>query len=127
MNFIYEKQDDVAILTLKGKLIGSPETDKLHDKVLSLIEDGITKMVIDLKFITWMGSLGIGALMRCLMTIRRADGDLRLSGLSEKVKKLFSITKLSFSIKTVKPKLFAKGTAVIRKKFASIFRLKSDS
>ena len=94
MNFIYEKQDDVAILTLKGKLIGPPETDKLHDKVLSLIEDGITKMVIDLKFITWMGSLGIGALMRCLMTIRRADGDLRLSGLSEKVKKLFSITKL---------------------------------
>jgi len=66
----------------------------LHDKVLSLIEDGITKMVIDLKFITWMGSLGIGALMRCLMTIGRADGDLRLSGLSEKVKKLFSITKL---------------------------------
>jgi anti-sigma B factor antagonist len=94
MHFVQQRFGDVEVLSIKGKLIGSPETDKLHERVKSILADDVQKIVLDLKHINWLASLGMGALMRCVMTARSSDGDLYLAGLSEKVKNLFAITKL---------------------------------
>ena len=94
MHFIEEKQNGIYILTIKGKLMGPPETDQMQDKIRTALSENYKNVVIDLKNITWMASLGIGALMRALSTVRNAGGDLRLSGLSEKVKNVFEITKV---------------------------------
>jgi len=94
MHFVQQRFGDVEVLSIKGKLIGSPETDKLHERVKSILTEDIKKIVIDLKHIHWLASLGMGALMRCVMAARAEGGDLYLAGLSEKVKNLFLITKL---------------------------------
>lgn len=86
--------DDVAILTLKGKLMGGPETAAVHDKVRSLIADKITKVVIDLGGVKWMNSSGLGALMACHTSLRNANGQLKLASVTDKVQSLFMITKL---------------------------------
>jgi anti-sigma B factor antagonist len=102
MKIIEKMQGDVAIISLKGKLLGPPETDELHELVKSYIEKKITKIVMDMRYVTWMGSMGIGAIMRCLITVRNADGDLRLAGLTDKLESIFSITQVIGIIKTFK-------------------------
>ena len=94
LHFVEQNYGEIFVLSLKGKLTGSPETDKLHEKIKSLIGDNKNKIVLDLRHINWLASVGIGAIMRCMFTVRNSGGDLRLTGLTEKVKNLFEITKL---------------------------------
>jgi anti-sigma B factor antagonist len=100
MHFIERQEGDVLILSIKGRLAGPPETDKLNERIQSKITENKTKIVLNLKNIHWMSSLGIGAIMRNLRAVREAGGDLRLTGLSEKIKDIFQITKLIGVIQT---------------------------
>lgn len=85
---------DVAVLVVKGNLMGGPETIAVHEKVKELIEEGMTKVVIDLSNVKWMNSSGLGTMMGCMTSLKNAGGDLKLSGVTEKVKSLFMVTKL---------------------------------
>lgn len=87
-------EGDVAVIELKGKMMGGPETMEIHTKVKELIDKGINKVVIDLGKVSWMNSTGLGALMGSLTSLRNAKGDLKLARVTEKVKSLFMITKL---------------------------------
>ena len=86
--------DNVAVIELKGKLMGGPETTELHDKVKEIIAKGSNKVVIDLGKVKWMNSSGLGALMGAMTSLRNAEGDLKLANVTEKVESLFMITKL---------------------------------
>ena len=85
---------DVAVIELKGNLMGGPETLAIHEKVKELIGDSKIKVVIDLSKVKWMNSSGLGVMMGCLTSLKNAEGDLKLCGVTEKVKSLFMITKL---------------------------------
>lgn len=100
MIFVESKQGKVTVLAVKGKLVGSPETDKFIERIESTIDKNSSQIVVDLKQISWLSSVGIGAILRSLQKVRKAGGDLRLSGLSEKVKNVLSITKLIGVIQT---------------------------
>ena len=89
-----QMQGDVAILTLKGKLMGGPETQAVHEKIKELTENDAKKIVIDLGKVKWMNSSGLGAIMGSLTTTKNAGGELKLAKVTEKVKSLFMITKL---------------------------------
>ena len=92
---VKEKMEgDVAVLTVSGNMMGGPETSALHDKVKSLISDGIKKVVIDIKGVKWMNSSGLGVLMACMSSLQQADGKLKLASVTEKVKCILIITKL---------------------------------
>ena len=89
-----ELRGDVAVLTLKGNLMGGPETTEVHDKVKEFTLTGIKKIVIDLSKVKWMNSTGLGALMGSMTTLRNENGDLKLANVTDKVQSLFMITKL---------------------------------
>ena len=63
-------------------------------KVKELIEVNKKNVVIDLSRVKWMNSSGLGTVMGCLTSLKNAGGDLKLCGVTEKVKSLFMITKL---------------------------------
>jgi anti-sigma B factor antagonist len=94
MNIDVKEQNDVAVLTVKGNMMGGPETIAVHDKVKELIDQKKTKVVIDLSHVKWMNSSGLGTMMGCLTSLKSANGDLKLCGVTDKVKSLFMITKL---------------------------------
>ena len=54
----------------------------------------VNKIVIDLNGVSWMNSMGVGALMRCLTTVRNSEGDVRLARMGEKARNVFIITQL---------------------------------
>lgn len=85
---------DVAILSITGNMMGGPETNALHEKVKSLIADGVKKVVIDLGKMKWMNSSGLGVLMACWGSLSRIGGNIKLARATEKVKSLLIITQL---------------------------------
>ena len=85
---------DVAVIELRGKLMGGPETNEIHAKVKELVANGVKKVVADIGKVTWMNSTGLGALMGAMTSLRNANGDLKLAKITEKVESLFVITKL---------------------------------
>ena len=87
-------QGDVAVVQVSGKLMGGDETKEVHEKVKSLLADGLKKLVIDLSKVKWLNSQGLGMLISCLTSVRNAEGQLKIAGATEKVKSLFMITKL---------------------------------
>jgi len=91
---IEKEVDDLMVITLKGKLILEDETDQLHTCIRSILERKIKKIVLNLKNLSRISSLGIGAIMRALTIVRDEGGDLRLAGLDPNVKNIFEITKL---------------------------------
>jgi anti-sigma B factor antagonist len=70
------------------------ETSSLHNKVKSLMVDGVKKIVIDLGKVKWMNSSGLGVLMSCWGSLRKEDGNLKLANVSEKIDSLLMITQL---------------------------------
>lgn len=85
---------DIAILEVSGNMMGGPETMALHEKVKSLIADGIKKIVIDLKGVKWLNSSGLGVLMACYTSAKNAGGSVKLAGVAEKVQSIMMITRL---------------------------------
>ncbi len=87
-------EGDVAIITIKGNLMGGTETQELHEKIRSLLDDGLQKVVIDLGKVKWLNSSGLGALMGCMTSIKNRGGELKLSNVTDKVQSLLMITQL---------------------------------
>jgi anti-sigma B factor antagonist len=90
----------IAVLSLKGNLMGEPDTENLRDKIYSLLQEGFTKIVIDMKGVRWISSSGLGTLIAALTSVRNKSGDLRLANITEKVESLFAITQLVKVFKT---------------------------
>jgi anti-anti-sigma factor len=96
------KNNDVSIIHLKGKMAGICEADELHNEVHTRLENKINHIVINMKDVSWIGSLCLGALMREIISARQRNGDVYLASLSQKVQRLFRITKLE-SVVTIFP------------------------
>ena len=94
MNIKEKVENGIAVLTLKGDLIGEPEITDLRDKIHSLIGDKVKKVVMDLSGVNFVNSSGLGTLIAALTTVRNAGGDLRLARVGEKVHSLFIVTQL---------------------------------
>ena len=94
MRFKDKIADDVGIITLKGKLMGLPETDELQDEIKSMLGQKIKKIVLDLSGVSWINSIGIGSIMRAHTTISSAEGKLALANVSDKVNSILLITQL---------------------------------
>lgn len=85
---------NVGVLKFKGSLMGEPDTTKIREKIHSLVNDDLRKVVIDMSGVKWINSAGLGSLIAGLTTLRNAGGDLRLANVAEKVESLFMITQL---------------------------------
>lgn len=88
--------EEIVIFTVDGEIniSTSPELKKQFEKKPS------KKVVVNLERVTYIDSSGLATLVEMLKKTRSQGGALGLSGMSEKVKSLFEITKLDklFSI-----------------------------
>jgi anti-sigma B factor antagonist len=86
--------DDVAVLALQGRFMGGQNSLALHEKVHSLIDDGVKQVVMDLKETEWMNSSALGVLIASITSLRNAGGDLKLAQVAPKIESLLYSTKL---------------------------------
>lgn len=96
MHFVEHNIDEVYILTVKGNLVQKEDTDKLQERLMAMMDSNNAKLiVIDLKHVSIISSLGIGGVIRAMRTVKEKNGDLKLSSVNASVKKVFDITKLN--------------------------------
>ena len=84
----------VTIVSLKGNLLGEPETTALRETVYRLTERDELQVVLDLGRLKAINSTGLGVLVSALTSLRKRSGDLSLAKLPEKVHALMMITHL---------------------------------
>jgi anti-sigma B factor antagonist len=93
---IDERADgDVRVLELKGK-VTLFEGYELTDRVNSLVNLGHKRIFLNLAAVTYVDSGGLGEIGRSYRTVSRQGGSLKLLNLTERVKQLLSITKLTY-------------------------------
>jgi anti-sigma B factor antagonist len=85
---------DVAIVSLNGKLNLGEATQRLHDKVNSLIQQGRKKIVLNLGDVSAVDSGGLGELVRTLTTMQKHGGTLKVASLPKRVHDLLVMTRL---------------------------------
>lgn len=90
---ITEKYEAVVI-ELKGNVMGGEDTKDFNELLHKLIDEGKKNVVIDLHDVKFMNSSGLGMLIGGLTTMKKADGNLKLANVTDKIESLLIITKL---------------------------------
>ncbi|WP_285115658.1 STAS domain-containing protein [Leifsonia sp. fls2-241-R2A-40a] len=87
------RDDGVAVLAAEGRisLVTAPE---LRREVQRVVDDGHTRVAMDLSAVAFIDSSGLGALISGLKTARAAGGDLRLAGAGDHVTRVLRLTNL---------------------------------
>ena len=85
---------EVTILDLEGKLTVGDGAELLRDKVASIVFQNRKQVLLNLAAVPYMDSGGLGELVRCSMTARRANGAVKLVNLTSRITDLLAITKL---------------------------------
>ena len=92
---ITEKQvGTVTVLVLAGKLTIDQGAEILKDKINSLIVQGRTDVLLNLADVTYIDSGGLGQLVACYSSLKKAMGTLKLLHVSKRNHDLLSITRL---------------------------------
>jgi len=90
----------VSVLDLKGKLVAGDGTQRLKDKVNSLVFQNRTHIVLNLGGVSQIDSTGLGEIVACLTTVRRGGGQLKLANVANRNQDLLTITKLATVFET---------------------------
>ncbi len=85
---------EAVVLELKGNVMGGDDTKEFNETLHKLIDQGKTRMIIDLGGVKFMNSSGLGMLIGGLTTMKKAEGHLKLANVTEKIESLLIITKL---------------------------------
>lgn len=86
--------EGIVVLDLDGRLTVGQETGTLRETILELAGSGVTKVILNLEKVEYIDSTGLGGLVICFTTIKRAGGALKLLNLNRRNIELLVLTKL---------------------------------
>lgn len=79
---------DVLILDLSGSMQGGPESTKVHEISKTALEKGTRSILLNLKNVDWINSLGLGTLISIYVSTRRQEGKLAICNASDRVQSM---------------------------------------
>jgi len=108
MTYNVRQAGAVTVVDLGGRIglhertaSGSENGTELHKLVRDLVEHGHKKILLNLRDVTSVDSLGIGQLFASFTTVRAQGGILKLTNANERVRNLFRLTKLETVIEFI--------------------------
>ncbi len=93
MKFDDRLEGKIAVFELSGKIMGGEEATMFHGRIRENVNNNIKNVVLDLKNVAWINSVGLGMLISALTTLRNAEGRLVLANITA-VESLLSLTRL---------------------------------
>jgi anti-sigma B factor antagonist len=84
----------VTIVDVHGRITLGEETGKIRDTIRALIAADKKKIVLNLAHVDYIDSSGVGELVSSYTAVRNSGGELKLLGLTKKVRDILYITKL---------------------------------
>ncbi len=93
MEIIEQTKGDVDILTIKGRL-DAVSKNLIKENINSLVKNNRSSIVLDMGFVDFIDSSGLGSLVSCLRLVNKLGGDIKISSLQEQVRGIFELTRL---------------------------------
>jgi len=89
------QREGIAILALKGRITMGPEAGALRERVSAMAAAGEKNTILDLANVDYIDSTGLGAVVMCSTSLRKAGGTLKLLNLNRRNIELLVMTKLA--------------------------------
>jgi anti-sigma B factor antagonist len=90
----YRRIDDVTVLDLTGAMTLDDGDLVFRRYIHSLLEQGRTKILLNLAGITVLDSAGVGMLVAKLKTVREKHGDMKLLHMTARSSRVFGLMKI---------------------------------
>ena len=85
---------DVTVIDATGRITLGEGASTFRDTIRDLASKGGKKLLVNLSDVSYIDSSGIGEMVSGFTTVTNHGGQLKLLGLSKRVKDLLQITKL---------------------------------
>ena len=85
---------DVTVIDAAGRITLGEGASAFRDTIRDLANKGQKKLLLNLGDVSYIDSSGIGELVSGFTTVTNGGGQLKLVGLSKRIKDLLQITKL---------------------------------
>ena len=91
------EREGITVLEMKGRITLGKEATAMRDKVAELNAGEKRNLVFNLAGVDYIDSTGLGALVMCATTVRRAGGNVKLVNLNRRNIELLVMTRLATS------------------------------
>ena len=89
------EREGVTVLEMKGRVTLGKEATAMREKVTELIAGDVRNLVFNLAGVDYIDSTGLGALVMCVTTMRKAAGNVKLVNLNRRNIELLVMTRLA--------------------------------
>jgi anti-sigma B factor antagonist len=89
------EREGIVILDLKGRITMGSDSSALRETVASTTAAGSKNIILNLAHVDYIDSTGLGALVMCATSQRKAGGSLKLLNLNRRNVELLVMTKLA--------------------------------
>jgi anti-sigma B factor antagonist len=86
---------NVVIVDLSGRVTAGESAGTFRDMMQKLADAGHKNVLLNLKDISYIDSMGLGEMVGACTTVRKLGGDLKLVNPQQRIAKLLEITHLS--------------------------------
>ena len=89
------EREGITILEMKGRITVGKEATALREKIAEITAAGVRNVVLNLGGVDFIDSTGLGALVVCATSARKAGGGVKLVNLNRRNIELLVMTKLA--------------------------------
>jgi anti-sigma B factor antagonist len=88
-----EKHNGVTLVRVAPDTLDADNQKHFKKEVIPALEPN-SRVVLDLSDVNFIDSAGLGVILSCYRHLHAANGDLKLCGLSERVRALFELVRM---------------------------------
>src|SRR5262245_21521973 len=89
------EKEEIVILDVDGRLVVGEECSQIRERIQALAAAGRNRVILNLQEVDYIDSTGLGALVICFTTLKKAGGALKLLNLTKRNIELLVLTKLT--------------------------------
>ncbi|HDP98526.1 MAG TPA: anti-sigma factor antagonist [bacterium] len=97
--FSKQEENGVTIISINQDRLDTVMAPDLKTELLLLVDQGVTKILVDLSNVVYVDSSGLGALLFGVRQMKNLGGHLILCGANSKVSNLIKIARLETHLK----------------------------
>ncbi len=91
------QREGITVLQMKGRITLGKEATALREKVAELVAQDQRNLVFNLAGVDYIDSTGLGALVMCVTSVRKVNGNVKLVNLNRRNIELLVMTRLATS------------------------------
>ncbi len=95
LNSVIRHAGSVVILDLSGRVTAGESAATFREKIKELASAGHKNVLLNLKDISYVDSMGLGEMVGACTTMRKLGGDIKLVNPQQRVAYLLTITQVS--------------------------------